>query len=69
MVTFPRHCDLQLAVRGNLRFFDNWELLVEDRVLDMADFNERRSGALAALLRYVGDPLKIGLGSIRRFLG
>ncbi len=50
------------VIRGDLRFFENWELLVEGRVLDMADLNERRSGALAAVSRYLGDHLKIGLG-------
>ena len=50
------------VIRGDLRFRKNWELLVEGRVLDMPDLNEQRSGALAAVSRYLGDHLKIGLG-------
>ena len=50
------------VVRGDVRFRANWEFLVEGRLLDMPDLNERRSGALAAVSRYVGEHLKIGLG-------
>lgn len=50
------------VIRGDYRLFENWELLLEGRMLDMADLNERRSGALAAISRYMGDHLKIGLG-------
>jgi flagellar motor protein MotB len=50
------------VIRGDYRFRKNWELLVEGRLLDMADLNEQRSGALAAISRYVGDHLKVGLG-------
>jgi len=50
------------VVRGDYRFRDNWEVLVEARLLDMPDLNESRSGALAAISRYVGDHLKIGIG-------
>ncbi len=31
-------------------------------MLEMSDINERRSGALAAVSRYLGDHLKIGIG-------
>lgn len=50
------------VIRGDYRFRKNWEVLVEGRMLDMADLDESRSGALAAISRYVGDHLKIGLG-------
>ena len=50
------------VIRGDLRFRKNWEVLVESRLLDMSDLDERRSGALAAVSRYLGDHLKIGLG-------
>ncbi len=50
------------VIRGDYRFWKEWELLIEGRVLDMPDINERRSGVLAAVSRYVGDHLKIGLG-------
>jgi hypothetical protein len=50
------------VIRGDYRFRDSWELLVEARLLDMPDLNESRTGALTAISRYVGDHLKIGLG-------
>jgi len=50
------------VIRGDYRFRKNWELLVEGRLLDMPDLNESRSGALAAVSRYLGDHLKIGIG-------
>jgi hypothetical protein len=50
------------VLRGDYRFLENWELLVEGRLLDMPDLSESRSGALAAVSRYLGDHLKVGLG-------
>ena len=50
------------VMRGDYRFLDNWELLVEARMLQMPDLDERRTGALAAVSRYLGDHLKIGIG-------
>jgi len=50
------------VLRGDYRFRENWEVLVEGRMLSMSDLGERRSGALAAVSRYLGDHLKIGLG-------
>ena len=47
---------------GDYRFLDNYELLVEARMLHMPDLDERRSGALATVSRYLGDHLKIGIG-------
>ncbi|MDH3352316.1 MAG: flagellar motor protein MotB, partial [Gammaproteobacteria bacterium] len=50
------------VIRGDYRFRENWEVLVEGRLLSMPDLNESRSGALAAVSRYLGDHLKIGIG-------
>jgi flagellar motor protein MotB len=50
------------VIRGDYRFRDNWELLVEARMLDMSDLNETRAGALATVSRYVGKHLKVGIG-------
>jgi hypothetical protein len=50
------------VVRGDYRFLKNWELLVEGRMLHMPDLDERRTGALTAVSRYLGDHLKIGIG-------
>ncbi len=51
-----------LVIRSDIKFGEDWEFLVEGRVLDMPDLNERRSGALAAVSRYFGDHVKIGFG-------
>jgi hypothetical protein len=50
------------VIRADYRFRENWEALVEGRLLSMPDLNESRSGALAAVSRYLGDHLKIGIG-------
>ncbi len=50
------------VIRGDYRFRDNWELLVEARMLDMADLGETRSGALVTVSRYLGKHFKLGLG-------
>jgi flagellar motor protein MotB len=50
------------VLRGDYRFRENWEVLVETRLLDMPDLDERRAGALAAVSRYFGDHVKLGVG-------
>ena len=50
------------VIRADYRFMEYYELLVEGRALVMSDLDEQRSGALAAVSRYVGDHLKIGIG-------
>ena len=50
------------VLRGDYRFGKDWEFLLEGRLLDMADLDETRSGALAAVSRYVGDHMKVGVG-------
>jgi hypothetical protein len=50
------------VLRGDYRFWQNWEALVEGRLLDMADLNESRAGALATISRYFGDHFKVGIG-------
>jgi flagellar motor protein MotB len=53
----------QLAVlRVDWRFRKNWESLVEGRMLDLRDVSQRRSGALAAVYRYIGKNIKVGAG-------
>ena len=49
-------------MRSDIRFWENWELLVEARLLHMPDLDERRTGALTAISHYLGDHLKIGVG-------
>jgi len=49
-------------LRNDLRFLKDWEASVEGRLLDLRDVDERRTGALLALYRYVGNHLKVGVG-------
>jgi hypothetical protein len=50
------------VVRADFRFKRDWEGLIESRLLDMPDADDRRSGAVLVVSRYVGDHLKIGAG-------
>jgi flagellar motor protein MotB len=50
------------VIRGDYRFRENWEVLIEGRMLQMSDLDERRSGALASVSRYFGEHVKVGLG-------
>jgi len=49
-------------LRGDYRFLEKWEGTVEGRMLDLTDLNERKSGALFTVYRYLGDNLKVGVG-------
>jgi len=48
--------------RADLRFLRNWEVSGEGRILYLPDLNERRSGALLTVYRYLGDHFKVGVG-------
>jgi len=50
------------VMRADYRLFENWEVMGEARTLSMPDLQERRSGALFTLSRYLGDHLKVGAG-------
>jgi hypothetical protein len=50
------------VLRGDWEIWDNWEALVETRLLDMQDLNEQRSGVVVAMSRYLGDHVKLGVG-------
>jgi hypothetical protein len=53
----------QLTIlRVDWRFRRGWESVVEGRMLDLRDVRQRRSGALAAVYRYIGKNLKVGGG-------
>ena len=58
---FDNNAHLYVA-RTDWRFGRNWEGLLEGRILDMPDLEERRTGTLVTLYRYLGDNLKIGVG-------
>ena len=50
------------VLRTDWRFREVWDLLVEGRMLDMPDLDERRDGALLSISRQFGEHLKAGLG-------
>jgi uncharacterized repeat protein (TIGR01451 family) len=51
-----------LILRTDWRFLKNWETFAEGRLLEMPDLDERRSGALVGVYRYIGENLKLGVG-------
>ena len=50
------------VLRSDWRFLPNWEASAEGRMLDLLDIEERRSGAMLTLYRYLGDHFKVGVG-------
>ena len=50
------------VVRADWRFLNRWDALIEGRLLDLQDAKDRRSGALLALYRHLGNNIKIGAG-------
>jgi hypothetical protein len=50
------------VVRTDFRFKEDWEGLVEARVLEMPDLSDKRSGALVVISRYLNPHLKVGVG-------
>jgi hypothetical protein len=58
---FDNTADLYV-VRADFCFKEDWEGLVEGRLLDMPDLDDRRSGALVVVSRYIGPHLKVGAG-------
>jgi hypothetical protein len=58
---FDNDAHLYVA-RADWRFGKNWEGLLEGRVLDLPDLEERKSGTLVTLYRYLGDNVKVGVG-------
>ncbi|MDO8988392.1 MAG: OmpA family protein [Sideroxyarcus sp.] len=53
----------QLAIiRADWHFVRRWDALIEGRVLNLPDAQDRRSGILLAIYRHLGDNVKIGAG-------
>jgi hypothetical protein len=51
-----------VVLRTDWRFRAGWEGLVEARTLDLPDVDQRRSGALVTVYRYLGEHFKVGVG-------
>jgi flagellar motor protein MotB len=58
---FDNAADL-FIVRTDFRFKENWEGLVEARLLEMPDLSDKRSGALLVVSRYLNPHIKVGVG-------
>lgn len=51
-----------LVARVDWHFLHRWDALVEARLLDLADAQDQRKGALVALYRHFGNHIKAGAG-------
>lgn len=49
-------------LRADWRFIRHWDALVEARMLDLPDAQDRRSGSLVALYWHMGNNVKLGVG-------
>ena len=61
----PQYFDNSAALyilRTDYRFRENWELMVEGRLLDMTDISEHSAGTLLTVSRYLGEHFKVGVG-------
>jgi flagellar motor protein MotB len=50
------------VVRADWHFLQRWDALVEGRMLDLPDAQDRRSGVLLGLYRRLGNHVKVGAG-------
>jgi flagellar motor protein MotB len=50
------------VARADWHFLHRWDALVEGRILDLPDAQDRRSGTLVALYRHFGNHFKAGVG-------
>ena len=49
-------------LRGDWHFTHRWDAMLEARLLELPDAQDRRSGALVGLYRHINDNIKIGAG-------
>ena len=50
------------VLRADWHFTHRWDALLEQRLLDLPDAQDQRSGALFALYRHIGENIKVGVG-------
>jgi len=50
------------VLRADWHVVYQWDLLMEARLLDLPDAEDRRSGALIGVYRHLGNHLKLGVG-------
>ncbi|MBT8342179.1 MAG: flagellar motor protein MotB, partial [Desulfatitalea sp.] len=58
---FDSNAHLYIA-RADWHFVHRWDALIEARLLDLPDAQDRRSGALVGLYRHIGEHIKLGAG-------
>jgi flagellar motor protein MotB len=58
---FDNTADL-FVVRADWRFKENWEAMVEGRVLEMPDLSDKRAGTLVVVSRSLNEHFKVGAG-------
>jgi hypothetical protein len=49
-------------LRADWHFTHRWDALIEGRVLDTPDAQDRRAGTLLGMYRHIGENLKVGVG-------
>jgi predicted porin len=60
-VFFDSNANLYV-LRADWHFLYRWDALIEGRMLELPEARDRRSGALLALYRHVGENVKLGIG-------
>ena len=50
------------VVRADWHFVHKWDVLIEGRLLDLPEAEDRRSGMLLGVYRHIGKNLKFGVG-------
>jgi hypothetical protein len=50
------------VLRADFRFKQDWEGMIESRLLEMPDVQDRRSGAVVVVSRHLGSHFKVGAG-------
>ncbi len=50
------------VLRADWHFVQRWDAMIETRLLDLPDAQDRRSGILLALYRQLGNNVKVGVG-------
>src|SRR5262249_37711583 len=58
---FDNPADL-VVVRADFRFLENWDGMLEGRVLSTPETHDRQSGSLFVISRYLNKHVKLGVG-------
>jgi flagellar motor protein MotB len=58
---FDNTADL-FVIRADFRFKEDWEGMIEGRVLEMPDLDDRRAGTLVVVSRSLNEHFKVGVG-------